>query len=74
VAVRNLSTAQSWCKERLGVRVAGIEREDDAGLPFVDLDTGKVGECITLIEVEPGATLSDVRPILFTKHLENTHE
>jgi len=74
VAVRNLSRGRDWYKEKLGLHEAKTNREEDSGLPFVDLQISKGDSCITLVEAEPGSSAADTRPILFTKNLEKARQ
>ena len=77
VAVRNLSAAQAWYQEKLGMRKGPANAEDDSGLPFVALQFGKNREYISLVESDVeivGGPLDIVRPMFFTKNLEKAHE
>ena len=74
VAVRNLRVGRDWYKEKLGLQETKTDREEDSGLPFVDLEVSKGELCITLVEAEPGRPISDTRPMLFTKNLEKAHD
>lgn len=73
VEVRNLANARHWYKERLGLREASTSRKDGSGLPFVDLRVSKENEFITLIEAEPGQSVTDARPMLFTRNLHKAY-
>jgi len=74
VAVWNLGGAREWHKEKLGLREARTKREDDSGLPFVDLQIGSQDTFITLTEAEAGTSVSDVRPMVFSGNLEKARE
>jgi catechol 2,3-dioxygenase-like lactoylglutathione lyase family enzyme len=74
IDVRNLSAAHQWYKDKLGLREAKQNREDDSGRPFVDLHASSTDTFLTLIELPPGATAEKNHVILFTKNLDKTHQ
>jgi catechol 2,3-dioxygenase-like lactoylglutathione lyase family enzyme len=70
VEVRNLAAGLAWYKKKLGLHESKVNREEDSGLPFVDLQISKGDAIITLVQVEPGSTAKDTRPMLLTKNPE----
>jgi len=74
IDVRNLSAARQWYKDKLGLREAKQDREDDSGRPFVDLHAPLADTFLTLIELPTGATAEKNRVIFFAKNLDKTHQ
>lgn len=74
VDVRNLSDARNWYKEKLLLREANTDREEDSGRPFVDLWVSKGGASVSLVELPPGTSPGTRRVILYAKNLKKTHE
>jgi catechol 2,3-dioxygenase-like lactoylglutathione lyase family enzyme len=74
VDVRNLSAACQWYKDKLGLREAKQDREDDSGRPFVDLHTPSTDTSLTLLELAPGATREKSHVIFFAKDLDKVHQ
>jgi catechol-2,3-dioxygenase len=74
ITVNDLSTATNWYQEKLALQLAKTKREDDSGLPFVDLHYGQADTFITLVKDPSRKSAADSRPILFTKNLKKAHE
>ena len=74
IDVRNLSAARQWYKDKLGLREAKQDREDDSGRLFVDLHASSTDTFLTLVESPPGATPESNHVILFAKNLDRTHQ
>jgi catechol 2,3-dioxygenase-like lactoylglutathione lyase family enzyme len=75
VEVRNLAAARKWYQEKLGLREAQDRTEDDSGRPFADLCISeRGGMCISLVELEPGASPAKQHSILYARKLEKAHE
>jgi catechol 2,3-dioxygenase-like lactoylglutathione lyase family enzyme len=74
VDVRNLEGACEWYKEKLGLREAHNDREDDSGRPFTDLKIANDDTFLSLIELEPGKSVEKRHVIFFAKNLEKAHE
>jgi catechol 2,3-dioxygenase-like lactoylglutathione lyase family enzyme len=73
IDVRNLATAREWYKEKLGLREAHTDREDDSGRPFADLHVSGDDTFLSLVELKPGASAQNRRVIFFATNLEKTH-
>ena len=74
VDVRNLAAARAWYKEELSLRDSKTEREEDSGRPFADLCISSDDICISLVELEPGASAEKQHVILYSANLEKTHK
>ena len=74
ITVSDLSIATSWYKEKLALQLAKTKREDDSGLPFVDLHYPQADTCLTLLEDSSRNAATDSHPILFTKNLKKAHD
>ena len=74
VDVRSVAAAREWYTEKLGLRDALIDREEDSGRPFVDLHISNDDTFLSLVELEPGASVENRHVIFFTKNLEKTHQ
>jgi len=74
IDVRNLPAARQWYKDKLGLREAKQDREDDSGRPFVDLHASSTDTFLTLVESPPGATAESNHVILFAKNLDKMHQ
>jgi catechol 2,3-dioxygenase-like lactoylglutathione lyase family enzyme len=72
VSVRNLSDAKKWYTGKLGLREMRTDRQDDSGLPFVDLHFSGDDTFITLVEAGPEA--QPQHAIFFTKNLSKAHK
>jgi len=72
VDVRNLAASREWYKEKLGLREAPDDREEDSGRPFVDLHIASDDAFISLLElksgVSPGADMSSSSPRIWKRH------
>ena len=73
VDVRNMAAARAWYKEKLGLHEARNHREDDSGRPFVDLHISNEDTFLSLVELEPGASVENRHVIFFAKNLEKAH-
>jgi hypothetical protein len=73
INVSDLSIATSWYKEKLALHLAKTKREDDSGLPFVDLRYPQADTCLTLVENSSRNAATGSHPILFTKNLKKAH-
>jgi catechol 2,3-dioxygenase-like lactoylglutathione lyase family enzyme len=71
--VRNLAAVRDWYEEKLGLRDALGEREEDSGRPFVDLHTPESEALLSLVELPTGATAENRHVIFFTNNLEKAH-
>jgi catechol 2,3-dioxygenase-like lactoylglutathione lyase family enzyme len=74
IEVRNLSTARQWYQDKLGLREARQDRQDDSGRPFVDLHASSTDTFLTLVELPPGANPQNIHVIFFAKNLGKTHQ
>jgi catechol 2,3-dioxygenase-like lactoylglutathione lyase family enzyme len=74
VDVRNLAEARAWYKEKLELREANNDREDDSGRPFADLCVSNDATFISLVELEPGGAQEHRHVIFYAKNLEKAHE
>ena len=74
VDVRNLAAARKWYKEKLALREAKTEREDDSGRPFADLHVPGDGTILSLVELEPSKSPQSEHVIFFARNLEKAHE
>ena len=74
VDVRNLDALRGWYKEKLGLREANNDREDDSGRPFTDLSISNDEPFLSLVELEPGASAEKRHVIFFAKNLEKAHQ
>lgn len=72
--VQHLSTMSEWYKEKLGLREAHNDREDDSGRPFKDLNISNDDTFLSLVELEPGASVENRHVIFYAKNLEKAHE
>lgn len=74
VDVQNLAASREWYKEKLGLRESHDRLADDSGRPFADLHLPNADTCISLVELEPGASGEKQHVIFFTKNLEKAHQ
>ncbi len=74
IDVRNLAASREWYKEKLGLREAPDDREDDSGRPFVDLRIANDDAFISLVELKPGASAESGHVIFFSKSLEKARQ
>jgi catechol 2,3-dioxygenase-like lactoylglutathione lyase family enzyme len=74
VDVRNLRVAFEWYKEKLELREAQNDREEDSGRPFADLHASDDDTFLSLVELEPGASVENRHIIFYAKNLEKAHE
>ena len=74
VDVRNLAAAREWYKEKLGLRDARSDREDDSGRPFADLNNSNGGPILSLVELAPGASAEKEHVIFWATNLEKAHQ
>lgn len=74
VDVRSVAAAREWYKEKLGLRDAQNDREEDSGRPFVDLHISDDDTFLSLAELEPGASVKNRHVIFFTRNLEKAHQ
>lgn len=74
VDVRNLAAVRDWYKEKLELREARNDREDDSGRPFADLHDSNDDTFVSLVELEPGAASENRHVILYAKNLEKAHQ
>jgi catechol 2,3-dioxygenase-like lactoylglutathione lyase family enzyme len=74
VEVRNLAAGRKWYEEKLGFREALKDRQEDSGRPFVDLYISNDDIFLSLVELEPGASIEKRHIIFFTKDLEKAHQ
>ena len=74
ITVSDLSIATSWYKEKLALQLAKTKREDDSGLPFVDLRYPQADTWLTLVEDSSRNAATDSHPILFRKNLKKAHD
>ncbi len=72
--VRHLNAVREWYKEKLGLREAHNDREDDSGRPFADLTISNDDTLLSLVELAPGASADKRHVILFAKNLEKAHQ
>jgi len=70
--VRDLAAARQWYEEKLGLKKAKLEREDDSGRPFVDLQLSNTGGLLTLIELRSGTQPHPGHVIFSAENLEKT--
>ena len=70
IDVRNLTAARDWYKERLGLREAHTDREEDSGRAFVDLHIPNHDTFISLVELGLGASPEKRHVIFFAKNLD----
>jgi catechol 2,3-dioxygenase-like lactoylglutathione lyase family enzyme len=74
IDVRNLTAVRDWYKEKLGLREADDDREEDSGRPFVDLHISNNEAFLSLVELPPGASAETRHVIFFAKNLRKAHE
>jgi catechol 2,3-dioxygenase-like lactoylglutathione lyase family enzyme len=74
IDVRNLAGMREWYKERLGLREANTDREEDSGRPFTDLYISNDETVLSLVELASGATAEKRHVIFYAKHLEKAHQ
>jgi hypothetical protein len=74
IAIDDLSIATNWYKEKLALQLAKTKREDDSGLPLVDLHYGQADTFITLVEDASRKSAAGSRPILFTKNIKKAND
>jgi catechol 2,3-dioxygenase-like lactoylglutathione lyase family enzyme len=74
VDVKNLAAVREWYKEKLGFREAPKNRQEDSGRAFVDLYISNDDTFLSLVELEPGASIESRHVIFFTKNLEKAHQ
>jgi len=70
---RNLAALHDWYEEKLGLRDADSEREEDSGRPFVDLHIPNSEAFLSLVELPQGATAKNEHVIFFAKNLGKAH-
>jgi catechol 2,3-dioxygenase-like lactoylglutathione lyase family enzyme len=70
--VQDLTASHNWYKEKLGLKEAKLEREDDSGRPFVDLQISQDGGILTLVELTGGTAPKPEHVIFTSNHLEKT--
>jgi catechol 2,3-dioxygenase-like lactoylglutathione lyase family enzyme len=71
--VRNLAALRDWYQEKLSLRDAVGEREEDSGRPFVDLHIPNSAAVLSLFELPTGATAENGHVIFFANNLEKAH-
>ena len=74
INVRNLAVAREWYKEKLGLRDAKTDREDDSGRPFADLHVSGDDTFLSLVELESGASAKNGHVIFFAANLEKAQQ
>jgi catechol 2,3-dioxygenase-like lactoylglutathione lyase family enzyme len=74
VDVRNLAAARDWYKEKLELREANNDREEDSGRPFVDLHVSGEDTFVSLVELEPGAATEKQHVIFYATNLEKANQ
>ena len=74
VDVRDLASAREWYSSKLGLKVIKTDREDDSGLPFLDLGFEKDGAILSLIQSSTSESPSGSRPILYAKNITKAHD
>jgi catechol 2,3-dioxygenase-like lactoylglutathione lyase family enzyme len=74
VDVQNLAAVREWYKEKLGFREALNNRQEDSGRRFVDLYISNDDIFLSLVELEPGASIQNRHVIFFAKNLEKAHQ
>jgi catechol 2,3-dioxygenase-like lactoylglutathione lyase family enzyme len=74
IEVRNLAAAREWYIEKLGLREARTDREEDCGRPFADLHVSGADIFLSLVEMEPGASTQKRHIIFFATNLEKAHQ
>jgi catechol 2,3-dioxygenase-like lactoylglutathione lyase family enzyme len=74
VDVRNLRVACEWYKEKLELREAQNDREEDSGRLFADLHASNDDTFLSLVELEPGASVENRHVVFYAKNLEKAHE
>ena len=72
--MRNLAAARDWYKEKLELREANDDREEDSGRPFADLHVSNDDTFVSLVELEPGAARENRHVIFYAKNLEKAHQ
>ena len=75
VDVRNLTAAEEWYMEKLGLHKSKTAREEDSGQPFADLHISNYDDVfLSLVELEPGVPAENQHVVLFTKNLDKAHQ
>jgi catechol-2,3-dioxygenase len=74
VDARQLSAMCEWYKEKLGLRDAQSDREDDSGRAFKDLNISRDEPFLSLVELEPGGSAEKRHAIFFAKNLEKAQQ
>ncbi len=74
IDVRNLPASREWYKEKLGLREAPDDREEDSGRPFVDLHIASDDAFISLLELKSGVSPVRGHVIFFAKNLEKARQ
>lgn len=74
IDVHNLSGIREWYKEKLGLREANADRQDDSGRPFVDLHISNDETFLSLVEVPSGASAENRHVVFFAKNLDKAHQ
>ena len=74
IYVRNLAAAREWYKEKLGLRHAKTDREDDSGRPLADLHVSGDDTFLPLVELKSGASRKNGHVIFFAANLERAHQ
>lgn len=74
VEVRNLAAAREWYKDKLGLREANSDREEDSGRPFADLHVSNDDAFLSLVELQPGASSVNRHVVFFARNLEKAHQ
>ena len=74
IEVRNLAATREWYMEKLGLREASTDREEDSGRPFADLYISGADIFLSLVELEPGASAQKRHVIFYATNLEKAHQ
>jgi hypothetical protein len=70
----SIAAVREWYKEKVGFREAPNNRHEDSGRPFVDLYISNDDIFLSLVELEPGASIENRHVIFFTKNLEKARQ
>jgi catechol 2,3-dioxygenase-like lactoylglutathione lyase family enzyme/branched-subunit amino acid transport protein AzlD len=74
IDVRNLAAVSDWYREKLGLREAHDDREEDSGRAFIDLHISNSDPFVSLVELPSGESAENRHVIFFAKNLNKTHE
>lgn len=74
VDVRNLAAVSDWYREKLGLREAHDDREEDSGHAFIDLHISNSDAIVSLVELPPGESAENRHVIFFAKNLNKAHD